>query len=140
LTKPEAIRLFDLTPDVTAALPGAQMPAVAVPAVQAPGVVIAEDVTDTHVYTAADPDVTAPIGVRPQLPAVLPADVNKNNLSQIELLVLPDGTVGAVKLLGQPRSVIEGMLLSAAKAWKFKPATKSGRAVAYRKRVWLVLE
>lgn len=54
--------------------------------------------------------------------------------------MLPDGTVGSVKLLGNRRSVIEGMLLSAAKAWKFKPAEKDGRPVAYRKTVWLVLE
>jgi hypothetical protein len=95
---------------------------------------------DETVYSADDADVVAPVGVRPQLPAVLPASVRRDQLTQIELLVLPDGTVGAVKLLGPPRSVLEGMLLSAAKAWKFNPATKDGRPVAYRKLVWLVLE
>jgi hypothetical protein len=56
------------------------------------------------------------------------------------LIVLADGTVGAVKLLGERRNVLEGMLLSAAKAWKFQPALKDGRPVAYRKLVWLVLQ
>ena len=74
---------------------------------------------DSNVYSASDPDVSAPVGVRPQLPAVLPGDVNREHLSKIEVLVLPDGTVGSVKLMGQPRSVLEGMLLSAAKAWRW---------------------
>ena len=95
---------------------------------------------DSNVYSSSDPEVDAPIGVRPQLPAVLPSDIDMKNLSKIEVLVLPDGSVGSVKLIGRPRSVLEGMLLSAAKAWKFRPAMKGNQPVAYRKLVWLVLE
>ena len=84
--------------------------------------------------------MSAPVGLRPQLPAVLPEDVAGDQLSRIEILVLPDGTVGSVKLLGQRRSVLEGMLLSAAKAWTFAPAMKGDQPVAYRKLVWLVLD
>ena len=138
--KPENVRLFDLAPDVAAGLPTTALPPPALPHVTPPVAPAVERDPDTNVYSASDPEVVGPIGVRPQLPAVLPADVRKENLSQIELLVLPDGTVGAVKLLGHPRSVLEGMLLSAAKAWKFKPAMKGDHPVAYRKLVWLVLE
>jgi hypothetical protein len=104
-----------------------------------PALTLTELAPDTHVYSAADPDVTAPVGVRPQLPAALPADVDTARLNQIELLVMPDGTVGSVRMLGRPRNVLEGMLLSAAKAWRFAPASKDGRPVAYRKVVWVVL-
>jgi hypothetical protein len=91
------------------------------------------------VYSADDQTVVEPVGVRPQLPRVLPADVRTDQLSRIELVILPDGTVGSVKLLSERGGVLEGMLLSAAKAWKFTPAMKDGKAVSYRKSVWLVL-
>lgn len=144
-TTPSASRplqLFDLeaVSPVSVGLPVA-MPMVshdssaALPPVSSP--VTAPDET---VYSASDPTITPPIGVRPQLPRVLPEEISRDRLSQIELIVLPDGTVGTVKLLGERRSVLEGMLLSAAKAWKFKPAEKDGRPVTYRKTVWLVRE
>ena len=133
-------RLFDLSPQVTSGLPTSVLPPVPPLPVSMTSVPEPTFVPDSQVYSASDPAVTAPIGIRPQLPAVLPSDIASEKLSQIELLVLPDGTVGTVKLLGQPRSVLEGMLLSAAKAWRFSPALKDGHPVAYRKLVWLVLE
>lgn len=89
------------------------------------------------IYSATDVDVKPPVGIRPQLPAELPAGVEQSQLGQIELLVLPDGSVGAVRLLTARRRVPEAMLLSAAKAWRFLPAMRDGRAVSYRKIVWL---
>jgi hypothetical protein len=134
-------RLFDLAPDIAAGVPVTDIPPVPVlPAMASVHEAAILEQPDSNVYSAGDPDVDAPIGVRPQLPAVLPSDIDRKNLSKIEVLVLPDGSVGSVKLIGQPRSVLEGMLLSAAKAWKFKPAMKSNQPVAYRKLVWLVLE
>jgi hypothetical protein len=133
-----AFRVFDLAPDVAAGLPVAALPAASVPTITDAPVDVVK--SDDGIYSASDGDVLAPVGVRPQLPKALPADVDRASLGQIELLVLPDGTVGAVKLLGRPRNVLEGMLLSAAKAWRFTPATKDGRPVAYRKVVWLVLQ
>ncbi len=95
---------------------------------------------DDTIYSAEDPAITPPVGVRPQLPKVLPSEIQRDRLSQIELIVLPDGTVGSVKLLGRQRNVLEAMLLSAAKAWKFTPAMKGDQPVTYRKLVWLVVE
>lgn len=133
-------RLYDLPPVVAAGLPpepSAPFPAAALPVSPTPE----PDLDlDGNVYSAEDPGVAAPIGIRPQLPVGLPEGVTRDRLSQIELLILPDGNVGTVKFLGRPRNVLEGMLLSAAKAWKFSPAIKDGRPVAYRKLVWLVLE
>ncbi|MBA2303868.1 MAG: hypothetical protein H0W08_14715 [Acidobacteria bacterium] len=95
--------------------------------------------SELMIYSAADTSVTAPIGVRPQLPRALPPNLTKEQLGQIELLILPDGTVGSVKLLGPYKGVLEGMLLSAAKSWTFEPASKNGVPVAFRKVVWLVV-
>lgn len=138
--KAPEFRLFDLeTPPIVSGIPAAVARSeVELIAPSAPPV--APIPPDETVYSSDDPAVSPPIGVRPQLPRVLPSDIQANRLSEIELVVLPDGTVGSVKLRGAHRGVLEGMLLSAAKAWTFKPAEKNGRPVAYRKTVWLVRE
>jgi hypothetical protein len=138
--KTPSFRLFDLSADVAAGLPITPLTPVPLPTVTSAVDLPSAGVPDSNVYSASDVDVSAPVGVRPQLPAVLPGDVNRENLSKIEVLILPDGTVASVKLIGSPRSVLEGMLLSAAKAWQFKPAMKGDQPVAYRKLVWLVLQ
>ena len=73
--------------------------------------------------------------MRPQLPRELPPDVNRTELRLIELVISPLGTVESVKLIGDPRNVHDSMLLSAAKAWVFRPAVKDGVPVRYRKTV-----
>jgi hypothetical protein len=135
--EPKSFKLFDL--DAVPALPiGVPVPAPTVRYSPPAPPEAAPALPDETIYAADDPGIVAPIGVRPQLPRVLPEDISRDRLSQIELIVLPDGTVGSVKLLGQQRSVLEAMLLSAAKAWKFRPAEKDGRPVTCRKIVWLV--
>jgi TonB family protein len=81
--------------------------------------------------------VSAPVGVKPQLPRRLPAELDPNGLGRIELIVSTDGTVESVRLLKAPRSVHDSMFLSAAKAWQFQPALKNGFPVRYRKTVWI---
>lgn len=135
---PATLRIFDLagTPAVGVPVPAPMpVPDTVVTLIAQEGI---EAPTDA-VYSAADEEVSAPIGVRPQLPRVLPGDVRPDQLSQIELIILPDGSVGSVKLLSERGGVLEGMLLSAAKAWKFLPALKDGKPVTYRKSVWLAL-
>lgn len=95
---------------------------------------------DLAVYSPASAGVVAPVGIRPHLPRELPANVDKSRLGRIELLILPDGKVGSVKLLDHPHNVHEVMFLSAVKAWEFRPATRDGRPVSYRKIVWMAFE
>lgn len=104
-----------------------------------PGGPTADLIVDEGVYTSADREIVAPVGVRPQLPRQLPRDVRREDLTQMELIILKDGTVGSARLISVPQNVVHGMLLSAAKAWKFAPATRAGRPVTYRKIVWLAL-
>jgi hypothetical protein len=136
--EPLELRVFDLSPESSASL-AAERADAAAPTILSEPALVPHVEADTSLYSAADPEVVPPVGVRPQLPAVLPADVRKDQLGRIELTILPDGTVGAVKLLSARRSVPEAMLLSAAKAWTFKPAMRQGRPVAYKKVVWLAL-
>jgi hypothetical protein len=90
---------------------------------------------DPVIYSPRSEGVSSPIAVRPQLPRELPPDVNRTELRLIELVISPLGTVESVKLIGDPRNVHDSMLLSAAKAWVFRPAVKDGVPVRYRKIV-----
>jgi hypothetical protein len=95
---------------------------------------------DTSIYSADYANVVPPVAIRPQLPRDLPAGVVATDLSRIEVTVERDGTVESVKLLPGARSssVKEAMLLSAAKTWRFAPATKDHVPVRYRKMIWIV--
>jgi hypothetical protein len=86
------------------------------------------------VYSPSSPGVIPPVGVRPHVPKTLPTGVKSEDVARIEIVIRSDGTVGSVKLLGPPRMNDPG-LLSAAKAWRFRPATLDGRAVPYRTTV-----
>lgn len=114
-------------------------PEVAASLMAQPSAAADEPAPDSTVYSVSDTVVVPPLGLRPQLPRALPENVDNKSLAQIELIVLPDGSVNSVKLLGH-RNVLDSMLLSAVKAWQFKPALKNGRPVTYRKTVWLVLQ
>lgn len=85
----------------------------------------------SQVYSSADPDVTPPELLRPQLPFPLLSGV-RTALNTIELIVSEGGTVERVQLLSEPRRMADMMLLSGAKAWVFEPASRRGQSVRYR--------
>ena len=106
--------------------------AVDAPASAPPG--RAPDQVDDVVYSAGAPNVVPPVGIRPHVPKELPRGISPENIARIEIVVDPWGTVESVKLVGPPR-INDAMLLSAAKAWRFKPAKRNGTPVAYRMRI-----
>jgi hypothetical protein len=89
------------------------------------------------VYSAADRDVEPPVPLKPKIETVLPADERVENLSVIDVVISVDGEVDLVKLVRPVRGVREAMMLSAVKAWRFRPARKDGQPVAYQKRIWI---
>jgi cytoskeletal protein RodZ len=90
---------------------------------------------DTGVYTAKSPDVAAPELVYPQLPTKPFSDGTTNQPGELDLLVLEDGTVGEVRLVPESNRLQDRMMVSAAKAWRFRPAQKNGLPVRYRMRI-----
>jgi hypothetical protein len=83
-----------------------------------------------EVYSRSDPDVVPPQGLYPKLPSDrsgVPAD----GRMVLDLLISTDGQVEHVRLRTRPRDVHEFMLVSAAKAWRFDPATVHGRPVRF---------
>lgn len=93
----------------------------------------------TIVYSASDPAIEPPMLVRPQLPLDPPPGRRLEDLPLVEIVVSEEGRAETVKLLTPPRGVHDVMMLSAAKAWLFQPATKDGAAVRCRTLVRITL-
>ena len=87
------------------------------------------DIPDA-VYAKGDPDVIPPQSVYPKLPTDPPGAETRGR-TVLELLVSAEGSVERVRLRTPPRDVHEFMLVSAAKAWRFDPATVQGRPVRF---------
>jgi hypothetical protein len=88
------------------------------------------------VYSSADTGVEPPRFVRPQLPR---EPEPNDQTGYFDLIIDEGGRVEQVKLLSPTRQYREWMLLAAAKAWTFRPATLSGRPVKYNLRVAIIL-
>jgi hypothetical protein len=82
------------------------------------------------VYSRTNPDVVPPRSVYPKLPPDRPG-VPADGRTVLDLLISADGLVEHVRLRTPPRNVHEFMLVSAAKAWRFDPATVHGRPVRF---------
>jgi len=138
-----AVLAFDLDPPA-AALPPLVVPAVATRLALSTrpktefAMSLSETGADVSIYSADSVGVSPPVGVKPQLPRQLPPAFDRGQLGRMELVIAPDGTVESAKLVRAPRNVHDSMLLSAAKAWQFRPALKDGNPVRYRKTVWIV--
>lgn len=90
-----------------------------------------------RLYSNEDSRVTPPRSVYPKLPLDSPDKVRSSARTILELIIGTDGEVERVRLRTPPRDVHEFMLLSAAKAWRFEPATVDGRPVRFRQRIAL---
>ena len=91
------------------------------------------------IYSEVDSRVVPPKSVYPKLPANPPSAVRLPDQTGLEMIVGTDGLVERVRLRTSPRNVHEFMLLSAAKAWQFEPATLEGYPVRFRHSVVLTL-
>jgi len=92
--------------------------------------------TPERIYSQADLQVTLPLSVYPKFPndsRTAPAFGG----TTLELTIAANGLVERVRMLTVPRNIHEFMLLSAAKAWRFEPATIDGRPVRFRQLMTL---
>jgi hypothetical protein len=89
------------------------------------------------VYSKSDAIVAPPKLLRPQFskePEPGP------DTGYFDVLVNESGTVDEVKLISPRHRYHDRMLVAAAKAWKFRPATFNGRPVKYRVRIAIILK
>jgi hypothetical protein len=95
-----------------------------------PPVAPIETPEDLTVYSSADPEVAPP---KPQLVAGPASTLGGRRALQdtLELLVSNDGTVEHAELHTRDPQMLDSMLLSRVKTWRFAPARRQGHAVAY---------
>ena len=86
-------------------------------------------------FTAADAGVDPPVLVYPQLPTEPGATPPASDEPHFELLVNERGEVEQARLRAVEARLEDRMMVSAVKAWRFKPAMKDGRPVRYRVRI-----
>ena len=87
------------------------------------------------IYSRDDADVTPPRSVYPKLPREATNGPGAKGRTVLELIVATNGLVERVRLQTAPRDIHEFMFLSAAKAWRFEPATVAGRPVRFLQRI-----
>ena len=88
------------------------------------------------IFSSAYPDVKAPALLRQQLPRE-PAPGDDTGF--FDMVIDEAGNVANIKLISPRRRYHDRMLVAAAKAWKFRPATLNGLPVKYRIRIPIIL-
>jgi hypothetical protein len=86
-----------------------------------------------EVYSPSDPDVQPPVLTRAQFRRTETSDTVA--MSTVEVLVDEFGTVERVRLQSRRTSLHDRMLISAIKAWRFRPALRAGTPVRYTLRM-----
>lgn len=102
----------------------------------------AEMLSVARIYSANDLDVAPPVAIRQDLPRwpVTPVSLQSSRRGVIELVIGETGDVEATTLRESMNRVYDQLLLTAAKTWKYRPATKQGRPVKFRKTIQVSLE
>ena len=95
--------------------------------------------TPSRVFTPDDPDVVQPVLLSSSLPTPSVPGAEAGGVTVIDLVIDEHGRVDRATLASPAMRFEERMLLSAVKAWRFRPATKDGAPVKYRARVTLTL-
>jgi hypothetical protein len=121
-------------PTIAAPVPMAPTPVELVPVAAEPVGATSPPPEKPVFFSDTDGDVEPPVLVYPQLPEPPSSSVAPGQ-AYFEILVNEGGTVERVRLMAAQARFQDRMLVSAAKAWRFKPATKGGESVRYLLKV-----
>jgi TonB family protein len=97
----------------------------------------------TKVYDITNTDVTPPVAILqgvPPIPAPMLLMLQKGATRRhgtIEVTIEPDGRVGEAVIRESVNSAYDSMVVSAARQWRYRPATKDGVPVRYIKAIGL---
>ncbi len=84
------------------------------------------------IYTEDDAGVVPPRPLSRQMPVTSPVGVPPNRVGWLEMVIDRNGTVAFVKLHTPLNRHHERMIVSPAKAWRYRPAMKNGKPVMFR--------
>jgi TonB family protein len=91
-----------------------------------------------RVYSANDGNVVPPSTLSQPLP-VYPGQVLIPRTGRLEVVINENGAVESAVITGSLSAAYDRMALSAAKSWRYKPATIDGMPVKFKKVVQIVL-
>jgi hypothetical protein len=110
----------------------ARMPLPVIPLRERPEPAWGEGIPSPRIYGASDTRVKPAILLRQQLPTV-PSPTRRTGY--FDLVVDEQGVVESVSLDSPTLSYYDKMLVAAAKAWRFAPASLDGQPVRFRVRI-----
>ena len=89
-----------------------------------------------RIYTMEDKDVTPPVVIRQEMPRLTPAmTMQARERGIVEVVVDEQGRVTNVAVRASVHPMFDAELLSAGRAWRYRPATLAGKPVRYRKMI-----
>jgi hypothetical protein len=131
-----------------AAAPPAPAPATVEPKPAAAPVAVAPPVAAEpagpvpgRIYTAEDAIVVAPVVVKQDIPSIAPALIAlARTRGLLDIVIDEQGRVMAMTMRGQIHPTYDGLILTAARDWKYKPATFNGQPVRYRRLISIAVK
>jgi TonB family protein len=89
-----------------------------------------------RIYTSDDRNVTPPVALRQELPAV-PSAITRQARERglLELVIDEAGRVISMAMRESVHPMYDTMVLNAAKDWRYQPATLQGKPVRFRKMI-----
>ena len=138
--RPLAIGFRDLT---AAAISPAAAPIPARPSAPPPVATAAPAPTPRRpaapqLYSWEDVDVVAPVVLRQTMPVL--GDVFAQRQGTVEIIINETGMVETATMTVHVNAVYDGMVLAAARTWRYKPATVNGVTVKFRNTIQLDLK
>lgn len=89
-----------------------------------------------RIYTMSDADVTVPAIVRQEMPRLTPSmKTQAKDRGVIEVVIDELGRVAYAAIRTSVHPMFDAELLSAARDWRYQPATMAGKPVRYRKMI-----
>jgi hypothetical protein len=95
-------------------------------------VTAAQVAADSIIYSEGDPGIVPPQALSSQFPLKPPIEVPPHRVGTLEMIIDKRGGVSSIKLHTPLNRYHERMVVSAAKAWRYRPATKDGKPVNCR--------
>jgi len=99
----------------------------------------------SRVYDSSDTDVSPPIAIRQAVPAPPPQLLNIMRTNQqrgglVEVVIDETGAVQDAVMRQSVNAGYDNVILGAARTWRYRPATKAGISVRYRKAIVISLK
>jgi tetratricopeptide (TPR) repeat protein len=89
-----------------------------------------------RIYTIEDHDVTAPIAIRQDVPRIPPAlSLQARERGVLEVVIDERGRVITMTVRMSVHPMYDTLLTTAARDWRYQPATMNGKPVKYRKLI-----